>query len=195
MQVWPIEVRNAEGRVCYSYVCQPNQSRGAFNPKKAKDIKGLVPKLHFKALTDGQSVTLEDGTVVDPGQVCEPPAPAQCFAFIFMEDESYLDGFFEAFINSMMAQFTKMTDERQLVAIYHSVPFGVMLNETYTQFFVDHYGNNIRHILDCPESNLPCLAKSKAAHFTERIKMICPRLFPMVETRERLDASAQEADK
>ena len=41
-------------------------------PKKAKDIVGLVPKLHYSKLTDGISVTLENGRVVLPEEVCEP---------------------------------------------------------------------------------------------------------------------------
>ncbi len=44
-------------------------------PKKAKDIVGLVPKLHYSKLTDGISVTLENGRVVFPEEVCEPPPP------------------------------------------------------------------------------------------------------------------------
>jgi ribonuclease Z len=75
-------------------------------PKKAKAIKGLVPKLHYKLLTDGQSVTLEDGTVVTPEMVCDPPQPAQCFAFIFMPDDSFLQNFNENFLNTMFKLYT-----------------------------------------------------------------------------------------
>ena len=34
-----------------------------------------------------------------------------------------------------------------------------------------------KHILDCKESNLPSLVKSRAAFYTETIKLVCPRLF------------------
>ena len=44
-------------------------------PKKAKEIAGLVPNLHYSKLTEGISVTLESGRVVLPEEVCEPPAP------------------------------------------------------------------------------------------------------------------------
>ena len=44
-------------------------------PKKAKEIPGLVPKLHYSKLTDGIFVTLENGRVVLPEEVCEPPSP------------------------------------------------------------------------------------------------------------------------
>ena len=46
-----------------------------FLPKKTKEIKGLVPKLHYKLLTDGATVTLEDGTQVTPDDVCAPLNP------------------------------------------------------------------------------------------------------------------------
>lgn len=37
----------------------------------------------------------------------------------------------------------------------------------------------MKHIIDCPESNFPVLSKSKATYFTDRIKMVCPLLFPI----------------
>lgn len=76
LEIYPIEFKNPSGQSCFSYVCKPNQWRGAFLPKKAKEFKGLIPKLHYRLLTEGESVTLEDGTIVTPNQVCEPSAPA-----------------------------------------------------------------------------------------------------------------------
>ena len=78
--------------VIFSYLCIPTQARGSFNPKKAKDIKGLVPKLHYKLLTAGEIVTLEDGVIVTPQDVCEDPTPSQCFLFVFLDDPSQLEG-------------------------------------------------------------------------------------------------------
>lgn len=37
---------------------------------------GCKPKEHFKLLVAGESVTLADGTVVQPEQVSEKPLPA-----------------------------------------------------------------------------------------------------------------------
>ena len=76
LSVYPIEVRNKDGKVCYSYVCEPKQGNRKFLPKKAKEIQGLVPRDHYRLLTAGESVTLEDGRVITPEMVCEPPAPA-----------------------------------------------------------------------------------------------------------------------
>lgn len=67
-----------------------------------------------------------------------------------------------------------------MVAIYHSVPKPVMMNEEYMKLFGERFGkiSKVNHILDCPESNIPSLSKSKATFFTERIKMVCPHMFP-----------------
>lgn len=106
MKVWPIELNNGS-RSLYSYLCQPNQGRGSFLPKKAKEIKGLVPKLHYKQLTEGQSVTLEDGTVVQPNQVCEEPAPSQCFLFVFIDDESFKESMVNSLPTTILKDFTQ----------------------------------------------------------------------------------------
>ena len=104
--VYPIEILNDQGKSCFSYICQPVQGNRTFLPKKAKAIKGLLPNRHYKLLTDGQSVTLEDGSIVTPEMVCEPPLPAQCFAFIFLPDISYLKNFCDNFENTMFRTFS-----------------------------------------------------------------------------------------
>ena len=42
---------------------------------KVEAVEGLKPWEHLKPLSDGESVTLEDGTVVHPSDVCQPPVP------------------------------------------------------------------------------------------------------------------------
>lgn len=74
----------------YSYLCVPAPPNREFLPKAAKSIKGLVPKEHYKLLTDGKSVTLADGSVVTPEMVTAPPKPAQCLAFVFFPEAGYL---------------------------------------------------------------------------------------------------------
>ena len=66
----------------------------------------------------------------------------------------------------------------KLAAIYHSMPSHLMKNEKYLELIQKKFGSNVMHILDSPDSNLPVLSKSKANFYTEKIKMVCPRLFP-----------------
>lgn len=141
----------------------------------------MVPKLHYKLLTDGHSVTLEDGTVVSPEQVVDPPAPAQCFAFIFLNDEHHLRNFIANFDKTVLKYYSlDQIDPTtfRLAAIYHSMPSHLMKDEKYLDLIQTKFGSDVMHILDSPDSNLPVLSKSKANFYTEKIKMVCPRLFP-----------------
>ena len=45
------------------------------------------------------------------------------------------------------------------------------------------FGKDVKHILDCPESNLPILSRSKANFWTERLKTVCPLLFPTIPAK------------
>lgn len=82
-------------------------------------------------------------------------------------------------LSSALTQLIKPTHERRLASIYHSVPWSAMNDASYIDYF-SKFAADVRHIVDCPESNLPSLGKSKASNFTDRIKMICPRMFPVV---------------
>ena len=65
-----------------------------------------------------------------------------------------------------------------MITVYHSVPKNVMLNPHYLTKIAE-WGPHVKHILDCPESNIPVLSKSKANYHTEKIKMVCPHLIPV----------------
>ena len=181
LTVQPVPFSNDAGAVCYSYMCIPKESPRTYLPKKAKEIPGLVPAQHFKKLIGGESVTLEDGRVVTPEDVCDSPPAMQCFAFIFMPDSSYLSRFIKEFDQSQFNDFSEgkmMSQNKRMTAIYHSVPKEVMLSPEYQQLMASKFGPDVKHILDCPESNIPQLSKSKATFFTDRIKMVCPHMFP-----------------
>ena len=133
--VYPVEIKG-ERKSIFSYLCIPTQARGSFNPKKAKDIKGLVPKLHYKLLTAGEIVTLEDGVIVTPQDVCEDPTPSQCFLFVFLDDPSQLEGLLKnADLASLMKELVEPTHERRLASIYHSVPWAAINDASYKEYF------------------------------------------------------------
>jgi len=89
LTVYPLKAVSKTGEVCYSYIGLPAQGKAKFLPKNAKDL-GCDPKKHNKLLYEGQSVTLDDGTVVTPGQVTEPAEPSQAFILVFLPDETYI---------------------------------------------------------------------------------------------------------
>lgn len=64
-----------------------------------------------------------------------------------------------------------------MASIYHSVSKDTILDPDYQSAFQFEDAKNCKHILDCAESNLPSLVKSKASLYTESIKLVCPRIF------------------
>lgn len=61
-----------------------------------------------------------------------------------------------------------------------------MKNQAYLDLMTKKFGD-ITHILDSPDCNIPVLSMSKANFFTEKIKMVCPRMFPTSdETAEQI---------
>lgn len=116
-----------------------------------------------------------------------------------MPDESYLPDFIANFEQTAFCDFFDENidqEVRQLVTVYHSVPKSVMMNEQYMNLFAAKFGqvSKLTHILDNPESNIPSLSKSKATLFTERIKMVCPHMFPTSSNKvEDLQKMMQEA--
>ena len=57
-----------------------------------------------------------------------------------------------------------------MTSVYHSVPKDVFMNPAYLQLMNRKFSGGPKHILDCPESNIPVLSKSKATYLTDTIK-------------------------
>ena len=71
--VYPVRASSSQtGKPVYSFVCVPAQTRGKFLPQVATKL-GCKPKEHFRILTAGQPVTLDDGTIVTPDMVTDKP--------------------------------------------------------------------------------------------------------------------------
>jgi hypothetical protein len=88
---------------CYSFICIPKQAKGKFLPKKAVEL-GCNPRIHFKILAEGNSVTLEDGSIVHPFQVLEDQLPSQAFVLMFLPSEEHMESLFH---ESKLAEFQR----------------------------------------------------------------------------------------
>ena len=98
---------------------------------------GCDPKKHFKVLSEGQTVTLEDGSIIYPFQVIEDPSPSQSMVLIFMPDATYLDSLFDKpSLDHFMPYSIDHLDQKQtqLKLIYHSIPLSVLINERDRDF-------------------------------------------------------------
>ena len=80
------------GHTIFSYFGVPEMALAKLLPQKAKEL-GCDPRKHYGLLKNGQSVTLDDGTVIKPQMVTEKQIPSSAFAVVFLPDESYIESF------------------------------------------------------------------------------------------------------
>jgi hypothetical protein len=66
------------------------------------------------------------------------------------------------------------------------VPREIFINSEYQKLISSKFGSTVKQILDCPECNIPSLSKSKASFFTDRIKLICPKMFPIADFKKEI---------
>lgn len=124
-------------------------------------------------------MTLEDGSIVHPFQVMENPLPSQAMIFMFMPTDQYLDGLLEK-MEEFEAYYPANLDNQktEMHLIYHSIPLKVLLNERYKEFML-RFGGNVRHIIDCHETNEEVIARFKSQQLTQRHSKVCPSLIPL----------------
>ena len=130
----------------------PEQDAPTLLPAKAKELGCDARKGHFKALKDGKSVTLDDGTVVTSEQVCQAAGPSAAFMVVFLPNT----GCIESFLGENEALFQKVIQLQALEnakfgleLIYHSVPAAAIQNPLYRAQFMTRFGPKIIHVLDC----------------------------------------------
>ena len=73
LTVYPMNAKDSNGGdLTTSYLVVPKMGLPKFFPQEALKL-GCTPKVHFQKLQLGQTVTLDDGTVVEPDQVRGEP--------------------------------------------------------------------------------------------------------------------------
>jgi ribonuclease Z len=72
ISAWPLQHRIPS----WGYVIQEPERRGRFHPERAQ-AQGVPPGPLYKRLQAGDSITLDDGRVVLPETVCDPPRPGR----------------------------------------------------------------------------------------------------------------------
>ena len=74
---WSVSAHPIRHRIaCFGYVLQENPRPGRFHPERAAAL-GIPEGPLFGRLQGHQAVTLDDGRVIAPGQVCDPPRPGR----------------------------------------------------------------------------------------------------------------------
>ncbi|CAI2384760.1 unnamed protein product [Moneuplotes crassus] len=166
-----------DGEEFLSYIVIPTQKRGKFIPQEAKKL-GCNPKLHFKKLSQGEDVTLENGTVIYSSQVVEKSLPSESFIINFVPDSSYIDSVVS---NPKYEEYFEgnISENTSLAIVYHSTEsFEIFNNEKYLEF-MKKFGPGVKHVIDCRDLNAERIVRYKAMNLSLKYHTICSRLYPL----------------
>ncbi|KAI8092716.1 beta-lactamase-like protein [Halteromyces radiatus] len=126
-----------------SYICQGPETRGKFRVDKALEL-GVPKGPLFGKLQRGETVTLEDGTVVTKTQVCEPNIPGPIFMVIDCPDIRYID---DLVSSPKFTPYQSMTDTQNIPkVIIHLVNNKVLANAKY-QEWMNTFSPETEHII------------------------------------------------
>ena len=161
------------------YVCKLPPIPGKFHPERAAALK--VPRgPSYAALVRGQSVTLEDGTVVQPEDVVDPPSPGPVVLIADCPSEDYLPALQRSPELRAVAATAAAEGSREPVAcIVHLAPAAVVATEAYAAFVATF--PEAQHIFAgrgaaAPVEAAPVMLASAAVQ--ARMSALSPEFFP-----------------
>ncbi|KAK0666196.1 putative ribonuclease [Cercophora samala] len=162
--------------LCYIAKCHPR--RGKFKAAEAANL-GVNPRLHSKKLIEGETVTLENGTVVTPEMVMEPTIEGRGFAVIDIPSEDMVDNFLAR------PEWSDSTLMSGIDVMYwiSSEQFSAYRDERLAEFMKKF--PSVQHVLlgqdVCPNT----LALQDPADKTIKMNLIDPERFPLLKFDNR----------
>lgn len=170
-----------------SYEIEFNPIRGKFKFEEA--VKLGVPRgPMFRQLTEGQSVTLQDGSIVTPEQVLEGERSFQKVLIVDIPDNSYLPAFKDTF---------KDYDATNVGTVYYFLSAEVAVNDELIAFMeMFNRGNGkIQHIVSHPHVSRNSLAFVGSAVTTLKLKALQPEWYNLPRTADLLSKEFYECFK
>lgn len=148
-----------------SYIIRSQQQRGKFLPQKAKELK--VPSGPLWAqLAQGFNVTSEDGQIVKPEMVLEPPRHGGGVVVADLPSQDYVHGLInrpELWAEEIMAG---------VEAVIWILGSGVSRNEELQNFINEH--KHLKHVISSPDHCPNYIAFGASASSTIRFNQIDP---------------------
>jgi ribonuclease Z len=163
--------------VCY--IIKNHPQRGKFDPKKAKELK-VKPGPNFRMLTEGKSVTAEDGSTVTPEMVLGKGKEGGGFAIIELPDASY--------VGSLLAREEWSSKEVMNgvgAAVWILGP-GVVNDARIQKFMRDH--TELKHLVSSKDCCSNYLALESAASAAIRLHLLDSERFPIPKFSNEVDA-------
>ena len=157
-----------DASVAMSYIIKGHPQRGKFDPSKAVEL-GVKMGPAFSALTNGESVTCDDGSVVTPEMVLGPGRAGRGLVVVDLPHRSFI---------SSLLQRPEWTDENAMEGVEIIVwilDSGVSSDRRLVDFMRAH--PQFQHIVSSPDTCPNYLAFGSSAAATARIAQICDTAF------------------
>lgn len=138
----PDELAPAYQQKSVNYLIRFIPVRGKFDPIKAKAL-GLKPGAKFRALSQGESVTNDEGVLILPEQVVDPPKSFPRLLILDIPNNAYLQ-------NTIDSQewFTKgEAYEEEIGIVYHLLGDDIDFESSVYQDFINKFPSGTKHII------------------------------------------------
>ncbi|EPS43282.1 hypothetical protein H072_2773 [Dactylellina haptotyla CBS 200.50] len=157
-----------------SYIINFGQVRGKFRVDLAKKF-GLTPNPHYRILTEGKSVTLDDGTVVHPDQCMDPPKHVNGFAFLDIPDEEFIESTIESI--KQWKEDVKAQGGNDVIGYWiWAVGSDIEKNERLLGYIQTLEG---QHIVNSRTSPFEDLSFKGSSAQIARLNLLSPQIFPL----------------
>ncbi|KAK3322616.1 hypothetical protein B0H66DRAFT_554838 [Apodospora peruviana] len=151
------------------YIVKEQQRRGKFNADAATGLG--VPKQMNKILAAGESITLDNGTVVTPDMVMFSPEPALGFAILDVRDEKLLASLLSR------PEWSNPEIMAGIQGMYWILDVSLQKNNKLAAFMAHH--SNVKHIVFGNQITPNSLAFEDSALHTWGMNRIDPERFPL----------------
>ena len=144
---------NADNNFAMNFICIPKQKNRSFNKQKALDL-GIKPGPIFGKLSKGESVKLDSGKIITLKDVSDEPLPSSSLAILYIPNEEHMNQLIKnEFINNYINHKLSNNYIYNIKLIVHICPkFSIINNEKYISF-INSFGKDVEHIIECPEIN------------------------------------------
>jgi len=171
------------------YALHVKDTKGKFLPKEAIKM-GLKPGPLFGQLSKGNSVTLDDGTVIQPEQVHSPSQKGAVILVIYATDN-----FCDELLNRQL-DFKEYQGDGAHPAqyVFHMVPPSLWHNQQYQQF-VDGFQKDCQHVVSNNETLYSRDIFEGSSFLQEKLSHIDQQIFCSTRTTIVPDESLNTAKK
>lgn len=160
----------------HAYICRCNDKPGRLLLTRCVE-RGVPVGPLFSQLKAGKEITLENGDVVKPSDVLEPPQPGPVVIILECPSEDYVDSLLASEAMAACQNVPGADENYHAACVAHMTPDEVYNSEKY-QKFIKLFPETTNHLQLC-ESNTTHVSAAAIRRMT-RLNLIHDEVFPML---------------